>query len=107
MSKKDINKEQSNVGEENISGDQPEEQKASANPRPGMKIETPRNKTNNNLKKNKIRSYISNIIVLVVLAGITYYLVKNYTAHWSARLHRECSGGRVHQSNKYKGFCLH
>lgn len=78
MSKKDIDKDQNNMGEENIAGDQPEEQKASASPRPGMKIETPRNKTINNLKKNKIRSYISNIIVLVVLAGITYYLVKNY-----------------------------
>jgi membrane fusion protein (multidrug efflux system) len=43
-----------------------------------MKIETPRNKENNDIKKNRFRSYLSNFIVIAVLAFITYYIVKHY-----------------------------
>lgn len=49
-----------------------------ANPRASMKIETARNKENKDKKKNKFRAYISNIVVILVLAGITYYIIKNY-----------------------------
>ncbi|KGO79462.1 hemolysin D [Flavobacterium cauense R2A-7] len=48
------------------------------NPRAGMKIETARNKENNDIKKNKFRAYLSNMVVILVLAGITYYIVRNY-----------------------------
>ncbi|WP_117614413.1 HlyD family secretion protein [Flavobacterium cauense] len=43
-----------------------------------MKIETARNKENNDIKKNKFRAYLSNMVVILVLAGITYYIVRNY-----------------------------
>lgn len=52
-----------------------EQQKA----KPGAaKIETPRNRENNDLRKNKIRSYFSNLIVIAVLGIIAYFIVKHY-----------------------------
>ncbi|MBL7681795.1 MAG: HlyD family secretion protein [Flavipsychrobacter sp.] len=56
----------------------PEEAQKPANPRAGMKIETPRNRDNNDKKKNKNRTYFSNIAVILILLGICLYIVKSY-----------------------------
>ena len=75
MSKKDI---QHNDQNPEVETQQPQAETKPANPRAGRKIETIRNKENNDKRRNKFRAYISNIVVILVLAGITYYIVKNY-----------------------------